>query len=453
MPNILMPALSPTMEEGKIAKWLKAVGDSVKSGDVIAEIETDKATMEVEAVDEGPLTAILIPEGTENVKVNTPIAVIGEADAAPAPKTEAKATHVEGPAEPAQEKKLAEPSVKATEPIRDAEIPEGTEMVSMTVREAIRSAMSEEMRRDKDVFLMGEEVGEYQGAYKISQGMLEEFGPQRVIDTPITEHGFTGIATGAAFAGLKPIVEFMTFNFAMQAIDYIINSAAKTLYMSGGQMGCPIVFRGANGAAARVAAQHSQDYAAWYGSIPGLKVVMPYSAADAKGLMKAAIRDPNPVIFLENEILYGKSFEVPKLDDWIVPIGKARVARAGSHVTIVSFSIGMTYALAAAEKLAAEGIEAEVVDLRTIRPMDLETVLESVRKTNRCVCVEEGYPQFSVTSELAAQIMTHAFDYLDAPVARVAGKDVPMPYAANLEKLALPNVEDVVAAAKGVLYV
>lgn len=453
MPNILMPALSPTMEEGKIAKWLKNVGDAVKSGDVIAEIETDKATMEVEAVDEGPLTAILIPEGTENVKVNTPIAVIGEADAAPAPQADAKADRREGPSEPAQEKKVAEPAVKMAEPVRDAEIPEGTEMVTMTVREAIRSAMSEEMRRDKDVFLMGEEVGEYQGAYKISQGMLEEFGPQRVIDTPITEHGFTGIATGAAFAGLRPIVEFMTFNFAMQAIDHIINSAAKTLYMSGGQMGCPIVFRGANGAAARVAAQHSQDYAAWYASIPGLKVVMPYSAADAKGLMKAAIRDPNPVIFLENEILYGKSFEVPKLDDWIVPIGKARVVRMGQHVTIVSFGIGMTYALAAADRLAGEGIEADVVDLRTIRPMDIETVIESVKKTNRCVCVEEGYPQFSVTSELAAQIMTHAFDYLDAPVARVAGKDVPMPYAANLEKLALPNVDDVVAAAKGVLYV
>jgi pyruvate dehydrogenase E1 component beta subunit len=333
------------------------------------------------------------------------------------------------------------------------EVPEGTEMVTMTVREAIRSAMSEEMRRDKDVFLMGEEVGEYQGAYKISQGMLEEFGPQRVIDTPITEHGFTGIATGAAFAGLKPIVEFMTFNFAMQAIDHIINSAAKTLYMSGGQMGCPIVFRGPNGAAARVGAQHSQDYAAWYSQVPGLKVVMPYSAADAKGLMKSAIRDPNPVIFLENEILYGKSFEVPKLDDWIVPIGKARIARAGKHVTIVSFGIGMTYSLAAADKLSAEGIEAEVIDLRTIRPMDLATVIESVKKTNRCVAVEEGYPQFSVTSEIAAQVMTHAFDYLDAPVARVAGKDVPMPYAANLEKLALPNADEVMAAVKGVLYV
>ena len=444
MPSILMPALSPTMEEGKLAKWLKNVGDMVKPGDVIAEIETDKATMEVEAVDEGPLSAILIPAGTENVKVNTPIAVIGEADAAPAPKAEAP--KAEAPA-------VAAPAIVTSAPAASPEIPAGTEMETMTVREAIRSAMSEEMRRDPDVFLMGEEVGQYQGAYKISQGMLEEFGPKRVIDTPITEHGFTGLAVGAAFAGLKPIVEFMTFNFAMQAIDHIINSAAKTLYMSGGQMGCSIVFRGASGAAARVAAQHSQDYAAWYGHIPGLKVVMPYTAADAKGLMKAAIRDPNPVVFLENEILYGKSFDVPKLEDWVVPIGKARIARAGHHVTIVSFGIGMTYAMAAAEKLAAEGIEAEVIDLRTIRPMDLETVLESVRKTNRCVCVEEGFPQFSVTSEIAAQIMTHAFDYLDAPVARVAGKDVPMPYAANLEKLALPNADEVVAAAKAVLYV
>ncbi len=450
MPNILMPALSPTMEEGKLAKWLKNVGDMVKPGDVIAEIETDKATMEVEAVDEGPLSAILIPAGTENVKVNTPIAVIGEADAAsPPPAAQGAAT---SPASGGGET-VAAPAVVTAPALADKEVPEGTEMVTMTVREAIRSAMQEEMRRDPDVFLMGEEVGQYQGAYKISQGMLDEFGPKRVIDTPITEHGFTGLAVGAAFAGLKPIVEFMTFNFAMQAIDHIINSAAKTLYMSGGQMGCPIVFRGANGAAARVAAQHSQDYAAWYGSIPGLKVVMPYTAADAKGLMKAAIRDPNPVVFLENEILYGKSFEVPKLDDWIVPIGKARVARAGRHVTIVAFGIGMTYATAAAEKLAADGIEAEIIDLRTIRPMDIATVVESVKKTNRCVAVEEGFPQFSVTSEIAAQIMTHAFDYLDAPVARVAGKDVPMPYAANLEKLALPNADEVVAAAKSVLYV
>jgi pyruvate dehydrogenase E1 component beta subunit len=459
MPTILMPALSPTMEEGKLAKWLKNVGDNVKSGDILAEIETDKATMEIEAVDEGPLTEILVAEGTEGVKVNTPIAVIGSASAPPPSALRADTSPVKG-----EERSITQTSSSPLagevarsagggQSLRDPDIPEGTEMVTMTVREAIRAAMSEEMRRDPDVFLMGEEVGQYQGAYKISQGMLDEFGPKRVIDTPITEHGFTGIATGAAFAGLKPIVEFMTFNFAMQAIDQIINSAAKTLYMSGGQMGCSIVFRGPNGAAARVAAQHSQDYAAWYSQIPGLKVVMPYTAADAKGLMKAAIRDPNPVVFLENEILYGKSFDVPKLDDWIVPIGKARVARAGSHVTIVSFGIGMTYSLAAAERLAVEGIEAEVVDLRTIRPMDLETVLVSVRKTNRCVCVEEGYPRFSVTSELAAEIMTHAFDYLDAPVARVAGKDVPMPYASNLEKLALPNADEVVAAVKSVLYV
>ncbi len=443
MPTILMPALSPTMEEGKLSKWLKNVGDVVKSGDVLAEIETDKATMEVEAVDEGPITEILVAAGTEGVKVNTPIAVIGEASAV-------KATPVV--TAPAAAPTVAVAALVSVQ-LRDPEIPEGTEMVPMTVREALRSAMSEEMRRDPDVFLMGEEVGQYQGAYKISQGMLEEFGDKRIIDTPITEHGFTGIAVGAGFAGLKPIVEFMTFNFSMQAIDQIINSAAKTLYMSGGQMGCSIVFRGPNGAAARVGAQHSQDYAAWYAHIPGLKVVMPYTAADAKGLMKAAIRDPNPIIFLENEILYGKTFDVPKLDDWVVPIGKARVARVGHHVTIVSFSIGMTYAHAAADKLAAEGIECEIIDLRTIRPLDLETVLTSVRKTNRCVCVEEGYPRFSVTSELAAEIMTHAFDYLDAPVARVAGKDVPMPYAANLEKLALPNADDVVAAVKSVLYV
>jgi pyruvate dehydrogenase E1 component beta subunit len=462
MPTILMPALSPTMEEGKLSKWLKKVGDTVKSGDVLAEIETDKATMEIEAIDEGVLTAIMVPEGTEGVKVNAPIAVIGEASVQAAPPSAVPAT---SPAR-GEEKKVSAPasssSPLAGEVARsdgggallaDPEIPAGTAMITMTVREALRSAMSEEMRRDKDVFLMGEEVGQYQGAYKISQGMLDEFGPERVLDTPITEHGFTGIATGAAFAGLKPIVEFMTFNFAMQAIDHIINSAAKTLYMSGGQMGCPIVFRGPNGAAARVGAQHSQDYTAWYSQIPGLKVVAPYSAADAKGLMKAAIRDPNPIIFLENEILYGKSFEVPDVEDWIVPIGKARIARAGTHCTIVSFSIGMTYALAAAEKLSAEGIECEVVDLRTIRPMDIETVVASVKKTNRCVCVEEGYPRFSVTSEIAAEIMTHAFDYLDAPVARVAGKDVPMPYAANLEKLALPNVDDVIAAVKSVVYV
>ncbi len=458
MPTILMPALSPTMEEGKLAKWLKNVGDNVKSGDVIAEIETDKATMEIEAVDEGLLTEILVPAGTEGVKVNTPIAVIGEASVArPSPVAVATPSPARGegssqPSPLAGEGAARSAAGEATK-LQDPEIPAGTEMVTMTVREAIRAAMSEEMRRDPDVFLMGEEVGQYQGAYKISQGMLEEFGDKRIIDTPITEHGFTGIATGAAFAGLKPILEFMTFNFSMQAIDHIINSAAKTLYMSGGQMGCSIVFRGPNGAAARVGAQHSQDYAAWYSHIPGLKVVMPYTAADAKGLMKAAIRDPNPVIFLENEILYGKSFEVPKHDDWIVPIGKARVARVGHHATIVSFGIGMTYAHAAADKLAAEGVECEIIDLRSIRPLDLETVLASVRKTNRCVCVEEGYPRFSVTSELAAEIMTHAFDYLDAPVMRVAGKDVPMPYAANLEKLALPNVGDVVAAVKSVLYI
>ena len=463
MPTILMPALSPTMEEGKLAKWLKKVGDQIKSGDVLAEIETDKATMEIEAIDEGLLTEIMVPEGTEGVKVNAPIAVIGEASAQPSPGASAPVSPASGETQkvaallPQVSPPAGETVVRSTTGegslLSDPKIPAGTEMITMTVREAIRAAMSEEMRRDKDVFLIGEEVGQYQGAYKISQGMLDEFGDQRVIDTPITEHGFTGIATGAAFAGLKPIVEFMTFNFAMQAIDHIINSAAKTLYMSGGQMGCSIVFRGPNGAAARVGAQHSQDYTAWYSQIPGLKVIAPYSAADAKGLMKAAIRDPNPIIFLENEILYGKSFEVPKLDDWVVPIGKARVARVGHHVTIVSFSIGMTYALAAAEKLAAEGIECEVIDLRTIRPMDIETVVASVKKTNRCVCVEEGFPRFSVTSEIAAEIMTLAFDYLDAPVARVAGKDVPMPYAANLEKLALPNVDDVVAAVKGVLYV
>ncbi|WP_119274249.1 pyruvate dehydrogenase complex E1 component subunit beta [Taklimakanibacter deserti] len=460
MPNILMPALSPTMEEGKLAKWLKKVGDSVKSGDVIAEIETDKATMEVEAVDEGKLTQILVPEGTENVKVNTPIAVVlgeGEAEpaAAPPPKAEAKAEAKPEAAPPKAEAKTEAPPAPAvaSAALKDPEVPEGTEMVAMTVREALRQAMTEEMRRDKSVFLMGEEVGQYQGAYKISQGMLDEFGPERVIDTPITEHGFTGVAVGAGFAGLKPIVEFMTFNFAMQAMDQIINSAAKTLYMAGGQMGCSIVFRGPNGAAARVAAQHSQDYAAWYSSVPGLKVVMPYTASDALGLLKSAIRDPNPVIFLENEILYGKSFEVPKVEDWTVPIGKAKVARPGKHVTIVSFGIGMTYALGAADKLAGEGIEAEVIDLRTIRPMDIETVLESVKKTNRCVTVEEAWPQCSVSSEIAAQVMTHAFDYLDAPVARVNGKDVPMPYAHNLEKLALPSVDDVVQAAKSVLYV
>ncbi|MFO1134627.1 MAG: pyruvate dehydrogenase complex E1 component subunit beta [Rhodoblastus sp.] len=453
--NILMPALSPTMEEGTLAKWLKAEGDTIKSGDVIAEIETDKATMEVEAVDEGVLAKILIPAGTEAVKVNTPIAVIaGEGEdasaaaapapapaASPAPKAEAPAPAASAPAAPRAAAAPAAP-----------EYPEGAPLVAMTVREALRDAMAEEMRRDDTVFVMGEEVAEYQGAYKITQGLLQEFGARRVVDTPITEHGFAGMGVGAAMAGLKPIVEFMTFNFAMQAIDHIINSAAKTLYMSGGQMGASIVFRGPNGAAARVGAQHSQDYAAWYSNIPGLKVVAPYSAADAKGLLKAAIRDPNPVIFLENEILYGQTFDVPRLDDFVLPIGKARIARAGEHVTIVSWSIGMTYALKAADALAEEGISAEVVDLRTIRPMDVETIVRSVMKTGRCVTVEEGWPQSGVGSEISAQLMTEAFDYLDAPVIRVCGKDVPMPYAANLEKLALPNVGEVVAAAKAVLY-
>ena len=447
--NILMPALSPTMEEGTLAKWLVKAGDTVSSGDILAEIETDKATMEFEAVDDGVIGSILIAEGTEGVKVNTPIAVLldeGE-DAASAPKSptaKAAAAPVAAAPAPATPVAVAAPAME--------EIPAGTKMKTMTVREALREAMSEEMRSNPDVFLMGEEVAEYQGAYKISQGMLDEFGPKRVIDTPITEHGFTGIAVGAAFAGLRPIVEFMTFNFAMQAIDHIINSAAKTLYMSGGQMGCPIVFRGANGAAARVGAQHSQDYAAWYAQIPGLKVVQPYSAADAKGLMKSAIRDPNPVLVLENEILYGRSFEVPDLEDFTVPLGRARIWREGSDVTIVSFGIGMQYALEAADKLAADGISAEVIDLRTIRPIDYETILASVRKTNRCVTVEEGFPVCSIGNHLSAKIMTEAFDYLDAPVINCTGKDVPMPYAANLEKLALVTTAEVIEAVKSVTY-
>jgi pyruvate dehydrogenase E1 component beta subunit len=463
--DILMPALSPTMEQGKLAKWLKAEGDTVKAGDIIAEIETDKATMEVEAVDEGILAKILIADGTENVAVNTPIGIIAaegeDISAAAAPKPAAAKSAAAKPAEleakaPAPEVPAA--SAPATVPAQaksydaSSEFPTGAEIVSMTVREALRDAMAEEMRRDGDVFVMGEEVAEYQGAYKVTQGLLQEFGPKRVIDTPITEHGFAGIGVGAALTGLKPIVEFMTFNFAMQAIDQIINSAAKTLYMSGGQMGCSIVFRGPNGAAARVGAQHSHDYAAWYSNVPGLKVVAPYSASDAKGLLKSAIRDPNPIIFLENEILYGRQFDVPKGDDILVPIGKAKVVRPGTDVTIVSFSIGMTYALAAAEALAKEGIEAEVIDLRTIRPMDIETVIASVQKTHRCVAVEEGFPQSGVTAEIGMKIMEAAFDYLDAPVARVTGKDVPMPYAANLEKLALPNVGEVIAAAKAVCY-
>jgi len=448
--NILMPALSPTMEQGKLSKWLKKEGDRIKSGDVIAEIETDKATMEVEAVDEGVLGKILVPDGTENVAVNTPIGVIVEegesADAAPA-AAPAPVAQAAAPAPVA----ASVPATVASAPAV-AEIPAGTQMVMTTVREALRDAMAEEMRRDGDVFVMGEEVAEYQGAYKITQGLLQEFGPRRVVDTPITEHGFTGMGVGAAMTGLRPIVEFMTFNFAMQAIDHLINSAAKTLYMSGGQMGAPIVFRGPNGAAARVGAQHSQDFAAWYSQIPGLKVVMPYTAADAKGLLKSAIRDPNPIIFLENEILYGQSFDVPKMDDFLVPIGKARVHRTGQHITLVSFGIGMTYCVKAADELAKEGIEAEIIDLRTIRPMDTETVVRSVMKTGRCVAVEEGWPQSGVTAEIGMRIMEAAFDYLDAPVARVTGRDVPMPYAANLEKLALPTVADVIQAAKAVLY-
>ena len=453
--DILMPALSPTMEEGTLSKWLKKEGDKVTSGDVLAEIETDKATMEVEAVDEGIVGKLLVPAGTENVKVNAVIAILlqdGESlgDIGSEPKA---APAAETPAEPAPKAAAASvPAAPKQSAPADPDIPAGTEMVMTTVREALRDAMAEEMRSSDEVFIMGEEVAEYQGAYKITQGLLQEFGPRRVIDTPITEHGFAGIGVGAAMAGLKPIVEFMTFNFAMQAIDQIINSAAKTLYMSGGQMGAPIVFRGPNGAAARVAAQHSQCYAAWYSHIPGLKVVMPYTAADAKGLLKAAIRDPNPVIFLENEILYGQSFEVPKMDNFVLPIGKARIHRAGKDVTMVSFGIGMTYAVKAVEELTAMGIDVELIDLRTIRPMDLPTVIESVKKTGRLVTVEEGYPQNSVGTEIATRVMQQAFDYLDAPILTIAGKDVPMPYAANLEKLALPNVGEVVDAVKAVCY-
>ncbi len=450
--EILMPALSPTMEEGTLAKWLVKEGDTVSSGDIMAEIETDKATMEFEAVDEGIVGKIVIAEGTEGVKVNEVIAIlVEEGEDVPA----AGAAPAAVPAAAAQEAPATAPAAAApAAPVADAtpDWDADVEVKQTTVREALRDAMAEEMRRDEDVFLMGEEVAEYQGAYKISQGLLDEFGAKRVIDTPITEHGFAGIGVGAAFGGLKPIVEFMTFNFAMQAIDHIINSAAKTLYMSGGQMGAPMVFRGPNGAAARVGAQHSQDYAAWYMQIPGLKVVMPYSAADAKGLMKTAIRDPNPVIFLENEILYGKSFDVPVMDDFTIPFGKAKIERSGDDVTIVSFGIGMTYALAAAEKLAEEGINAEVINLRTLRPMDTATILASVRKTNRCVTVEEGWPQGSVGGYISGVIMQEAFDYLDAPVITCTGKDVPMPYAANLEKHALLTADEVVEACKKVTY-
>jgi pyruvate dehydrogenase E1 component beta subunit len=513
--EVLMPTLSPTMEEGKLAKWLVGEGDAVRAGDVIAEIETDKATMEVEAADDGRVSKILVPEGTEHVPVNQPIAVLvteddgsapstsplgGEVGVQSAPGVRAMATSrspqpspswgegVLAPAElqgteratMAQRAKMpptrhdgstvvpsalplgeeppsvggapARPQEAPSEPRAEAEIPPGTAMVSMTVREALRDAMAEEMRADESVFVLGEEVAQYHGAYKVTQGLLEEFGPARVVDTPITEYGFTGIGVGAAFAGLRPIVEFMTWNFALQAIDHIVNSAAKTLYMSGGQMHCPMVFRGPNGAAARVAAQHSQDFSAWYASVPGLKVIAPYTAADAKGLLKAAIRDPGPVVFLENEILYGQSFEVPKLPDFVLPIGKARMARAGRDVTIVSYARGLAYVLEAAKHLAQDGIEAEVIDLRTLRPLDIGTVLASVRKTNRIVTVEESWSVCSVGSEICARVAMDAFDHLDAPPIKITGADVPMPFAANLEKLALPSVEQVVAAVKSVCY-
>jgi pyruvate dehydrogenase E1 component beta subunit len=459
--QILMPALSPTMEEGKLAKWLVKEGDTVKSGDILAEIETDKATMEFEAVDEGRIGRLLVAEGTEGVKVNQPIAEMA-ADGEEAPpvlrsplvgEPNSRSEFGGGPTrKPLPEAPRGASTLPQGEGAVELELPAGTEFVTVTVREALRDAMAEEMRRDPSVFLMGEEVAQYQGAYKISQGLLEEFGEMRVIDTPITEHGFTGLGVGAAFGGLRPIVEFMTFNFAMQAIDQIINSAAKTRYMSGGQMGCPIVFRGPNGPAARVAAQHSQDYSSWYAHIPGLKVIAPYFAADAKGLLKAAIRDPNPVIFLENEIVYGRSFPVPKLDDYVVPIGKARVVKTGAHVTLVAYSICVGMIVEAAEKLAAEGIDAELIDLRTLRPLDTATVIESVRKTNRIVTVEQGWPVCSIGSEICSVVMSEAFDYLDAPPTKVTGRDVPMPYAANLEKLALPHVDDIVAAAKAVCY-
>lgn len=458
--DILMPALSPTMEEGKISKWLKKEGDKVEPGDTIAEIETDKATMEVESADEGIIGKILVPEGTEGVKVNTPIAVLLEEGETAADISKAVNPAAAAEARSPVKETLAPTPAVASIPAQpqtsiiasDPDIPAGTEMVATTVREALRDAMAEEMRRDENVFLMGEEVAQYQGAYKVSQGLLEEFGARRVVDTPITEQGFAGLGVGAAFAGLRPIVEFMTFNFAMQAIDQIINSAAKTRYMSGGQMSAPMVFRGPNGAAARVGAQHSQDYAAWYSHIPGLKVVMPYTAADAKGLLKAAIRDDNPVIFLENELIYGQQFDVPKLDDFILPIGKARIHKKGNDVTVVSFGAGMKFAILAMDELSKMGIDAELIDLRTIRPMDLPTIVESVKKTGCLVTVEEGFPQSSVGTEIATRVMQQAFDYLDAPVITIAGKDVPMPYAANLEKLALPTMEDVIDAVKAVTY-
>ena len=449
--EILMPALSPTMEEGTLAKWLVKEGDTVSAGDILAEIETDKATMEFEAVDEGTIGKILVSEGSEGIKVNSPIAILIEDGEKISEKEILEVSHQDVLS---ADTNTVEPKSRpaTTELVIETEWTDATKVKEQTVREALRDAMAEELRRDETVFLMGEEVAEYQGAYKVSQGLLEEFGSKRIIDTPITEHGFAGIATGASFAGLRPIVEFMTFNFAMQAIDQIINSAAKTLYMSGGQMGAPMVFRGPNGAAARVGAQHSQDYTSWYAHIPGLKVAAPYSASDAKGLLKSAIRDNNPIIFLENEILYGRSFDVPDVEDYVVPFGKARIWRKGEDITIVSFGIGMQYALKAAEKLAADGIEAEVIDLRTIRPIDYETLIQSVSKTNRCITVEEGFPIASIGNHLSAYIMENAFDYLDAPVINCSGKDVPMPYAANLEKLALVTTDEVVNAAKKVCY-
>jgi len=451
--EILMPALSPTMTEGNLAKWLKHEGDAVAAGDVLAEIETDKATMEMEAVDEGVLGRILVPDGTEGVQVNQPIALLLEEGEDKSALDDAARRAPVAPSDvppPVQEAAISAAAPAATVVAAEAEWAGPT--VKATVREALRDAMAEEMRRDDTVFLMGEEVAQYQGAYKVSQGLLDEFGDRRVIDTPITEHGFAGLGVGAAFNGLRPIVEFMTFNFAMQAMDHIINSAAKTLYMSGGQMGCPIVFRGPNGAAARVAAQHSQCYASWFSHVPGLKVVAPWSAADAKGLLKSAIRDPNPVIFLENELLYGQSFEVPDSDDWIVPLGTAKVVRTGTDVTLVAFSIMVGKALAAAETLAADGIDAEVIDLRTLRPLDTATIVESVKKTNRLVSVEEGWAYAGIGSEIAALMMEQAFDWLDAPVSRVCGADVPLPYAANLERLALPQADTIAEAAKTVCY-
>ncbi len=472
--ELKMPALSPTMEEGTLAKWLVKEGDEVKSGDILAEIETDKATMEFEAVDEGKITKILVPEGTDGVKVGQPIAILdGEgAESTPAAVPVDHKEAVQGPDQaipkPSDQKTLEHPIEEPTPHVfetaardlvadvaathDDPEVPEGTPLVSMTVREALRDAMAEEMRADSRVFVMGEEVAEYQGAYKVTQGLLEEFGAKRVVDTPITEYGFAGLGTGAAMGGLRPIVEFMTFNFAMQAIDHIINSAAKTNYMSGGQMRCPVVFRGPNGAAARVAAQHSQNYGSWYAHVPGLVVICPYSAADAKGLLKAAIRSPDPVVFLENELLYGQHFDVPQLDDYVLPIGKARIVRPGKDVTVVSYSIGVGVALEAAQELMGQGINAEVIDLRTLRPLDKKTVLDSLKRTNRMVVVEEGWPECSIASEIIAIAMTEGFDDLDAPVLRVTDADVPLPYAANLEKMALIKASEVVQAVKAVCY-